>query len=275
KIDGKEGSQDARFTIGFDDGYSADVPISISYTLDGAAQNPGDYTGVSSGVLTINPGQSTVQLDLPVVDDNLVENTETITITLANTSLPYGISFTELQKTLEIIDNDAASISISNAAVVEGDESDTYLIFDVKLAGANVQDAFTLPFTITEGTAAVNLDYEVPASTTLYFNGPADRSKQIQILVKGDLIIEKDETLNVALGLLSDNFGGRLTIANANAIGTVMNNDKGVIQIVPTHGDEEGAVSGFFRFNFLNGITSDEPTTINVHLGGVAVNPDD
>ncbi|MFD1628844.1 Calx-beta domain-containing protein [Pseudopedobacter beijingensis] len=275
KIDGKEGSQDARFTIGFDDGYSADVPISISYTLGGTAQNPSDYTGASSGVLTINPGQSTVQLDLPVVDDNLVENLETVTITLANTLLPYHITFTELQKTLNIIDNDAASISISNASVVEGNESDTYLVFDVELTGANVQDAFSLPFTITEGTATVNVDYEVPASITLYFNGPADRNKQIRVLVKGDLIIEKDETLNVALGLLSANFGGRLTIANPNAVGTIVNNDKGIIQIVPSHGNEEGAVAGFFHFNFLNGITSDEPTTIRFNLGGSAENPDD
>lgn len=275
KIDGKEGSQDARFTIGFDDGYSVDVPISISYTLDGTAENPGDYTGASSGVLTINPGQSMVQLDLPVVDDNLVENIETVTITLVNTLLPYHITFTELQKTLNIIDNDVASISISNASVVEGNESDTYLVFDVALTGANIQDAFSLPFTITEGSATVNVDYEVPASTTLYFNGPADRNKQIQVLVKGDLIIEKDETLNVALGLLSANFGGRLTIANPNAVGTIVNNDKGVVQIVPSHGNEEGAVAGFFHFNFLNGITSDEPTTIRFNLGGSAENPDD
>ncbi len=270
KINGIEGSQDARFTIGFEDGYSTDVVINIPYTLSGTAQNPGDYTGPSSGVLTINPGQSMVQLDLPVVNDNLVENTETVSINLSNTTLPYSIAFTQQQETLDIIDNDAASVTISNAAVTEGNESDVYLVFDVSLSGADIQDAFTLPFSIADGTATLNQDYELPASANLHFNGPADRSKQIQVLVKGDLLIEKDETIHVLLGALSETFGGRLTVANAAATGTIINNDKGIIQIVPANGNEEGAIAGSFQFNFLNGVTSDEATTINFTLSGSA-----
>jgi len=275
KIDGKEGSQDARFTVGFDGGYSVDVPISIPYTLGGTAQNPGDYTGVSSGILTINPGQSYTQLDLSVVDDNLVENTETVTITLANTGLPYGILFTEQQKTLAIVDNDEARISITDASVIEGNESDNYLVFNVTLTGADIQDAFSLPFTISDGTATVNQDYTLPASSILNFNGTADRAKQIQVLVKGDLVIEKDETLQVTLGALSSNFEGRLTVDDATATGTIINNDKGIIQITSSDGDEEGEISGKFRFTFLNGVTSDEPTIINFNLGGSAENPAD
>ncbi|RRN77327.1 hypothetical protein EIM50_20185, partial [Pseudoxanthomonas sp. SGD-10] len=270
KINGIEGSQDARFSIGFDNGYSTDVPLNIPYTLSGTAQNPGDYTGPSSGVLTISPGQSMVQLDLPVVDDNLVENTETVSINLSATTLPYHITFTQQQETLDIIDNDAASLTISNAAVTEGNESDVYLVFDVNLTGADIQEPFSIPFSITDGSATLHEDYELPTSTTLYFNGAADRNKQIQVLVKGDLKIEKDETLQVTLGALSESFEGRLTVSNASATGTIVNNDKGSIQIVPDHGDEEGSVAGSFQFNFLNGVTSDEATTIHYTLSGSA-----
>ncbi|RYD85282.1 MAG: hypothetical protein EOP54_31445, partial [Sphingobacteriales bacterium] len=248
--------------------------LNIPYTLSGSALNPGDYTGPSSGILTIPPGQSAVQLNLPVVDDNLVEPTEKITLSLTNTTLPYGILLRDQQQTLDVIDNDAATISIANASVTEGNENDTYLVFDVTLTGSDVQDAFTLPFTVTNGSATVTQDYEIPTITNLQFNGPADRSKQIQVLVKGDFIIEKDETLNVALGLLPAGVPPGLSISNATATGTIINNDKGIVQITAANGEEENEVSGHFRFNFLNGITADEPTVINFSLSGANM-PDD
>jgi len=275
KIDGIEGSQNARFTIGFENNYSTDVPLSIPYTLGGTAINGTDYTGIAAGTITINPGQTAATLDLVVINDNLVEDTETVTLTLSNTSLPYGIAFAELQKTLNIVDNDNAQINISNASVIEGSGADTYLVFDVALSGAEIQQPFSLTFSIADGTGTVGQDYEIPASATLNFNGQSDRTKQIQVLVKGDFTIEKDETLQMILGALSHNFEGRLTINNATATGTIINNDKGNISITPTNGNEQGEVAGSFVFTFLNGITSDEPTIINFNLSGVAqVNAD-
>jgi hypothetical protein len=275
KIDGIEGSQNARFTIGFEDNYSTDVPLSIPYTLGGTALNGTDYTGIAAGTITLNPGQTAATLDLVVLDDNLVEDTETVILTLSNTSLPYGITFTKLQETLNIVDNDKAQINISNASVIEGSGADNYLVFDVALSGEEIQEPFSLTFSIADGTATVGQDYEIPASATLNFNGQSDRIKQIQILVKGDYTVEKDETLQVTLGTLSRNFEGHLTISNATATGTIINNDKAIISITPSNGNEEGEVAGSFVFNFLNGITSDEATTINFNLSGVAQVNDD
>jgi hypothetical protein len=73
-------------TLSFDVALSAESGkvITIAYaTADGSATAPSDY-GAGSGTLVFMPGQKAKAVSLALVDDDLVEGDETLTLTLSN-----------------------------------------------------------------------------------------------------------------------------------------------------------------------------------------------
>src|SRR5690606_1503089 len=139
----------------------------------------------------------------------IVEHTETVTIQLTNVVLPYGITLAETSKTLNIIDNDEAYLSISDATVVEGNNGTSYLDFTVSL-DKPVQKSFTITYRTADGTATAGEDYQPIADASLTFNALSTDSKTIRVNVNTDLKIEADETLSVLLHRVNDDFDGRL-----------------------------------------------------------------
>lgn len=74
-------------TITFDRSISAG-PLTINYTIAGTASNGVDYTnalgGALSGTITFLPGESTTNLVIVPIDDNLSEPAETISIAVSS-----------------------------------------------------------------------------------------------------------------------------------------------------------------------------------------------
>jgi hypothetical protein len=63
---------------------NATQPASINYaTANGSATQPSDYTSVS-GSLQFAPGETVKSFTVPIIDDNLVEGTETINVSLSS-----------------------------------------------------------------------------------------------------------------------------------------------------------------------------------------------
>src|SRR5262249_4334426 len=77
--------------------------LTVNFTLGGTA-GPGDYTGVPPGSVTFAVGQSQVTLVITAVDDNLVELTEELVLTLTSGS-GYVVGPASSAK-VDILDND-------------------------------------------------------------------------------------------------------------------------------------------------------------------------
>ena len=90
-------------------------PLTVSYTI---ATGPGqatsaDYTPTLTGVATIPAGQSFVDITITPVNDNLVEGSETVTLTLSDSgSYDVGANATA---TVTIADNPFLGVAAGDA----------------------------------------------------------------------------------------------------------------------------------------------------------------
>ncbi|WP_353259202.1 C2 family cysteine protease [Prochlorothrix hollandica] len=80
--------------------------LTANYTIGGTATNGSDYSGLT-GSITFAAGSSTALINLNVINDSLVESSETVILTLANSSA-YQIGSSSTA-TVTIADNDVAS----------------------------------------------------------------------------------------------------------------------------------------------------------------------
>jgi hypothetical protein len=99
------------------DGTSADT-VTVEYaTSDGTATAGADYTA-ASGTLTFNPGATSQTFNVPILDDELNEGNETVSLNLSNpTNATIGGTN---PATLTILDNDDTSYRLHLPIVVRG-----------------------------------------------------------------------------------------------------------------------------------------------------------
>jgi hypothetical protein len=122
------------------------------------------------------------------------------------------------------------SVSISNAAVAEGNSGTAALVFRLRLS-APAQKPGSVRFTTADGTATAGSDYQ-SASGTVRFNR-GDRTETISITVLGDTFVEPDETLTMRLSSPVN-----VKIAKGTATGTIKNDD-----VAPRSGHYSGQTS--------------------------------
>ncbi|CUH89335.1 hypothetical protein PH5382_03281 [Phaeobacter sp. CECT 5382] len=90
----------------------------LSYTLGGTATSGTDFTA-PTGSITILAGDTSALVDLPVLEDGLIEGSETVTLTLtAVTSASPGVILSattaDLTGSTSIADDDFAVVAVSN-----------------------------------------------------------------------------------------------------------------------------------------------------------------
>ena len=74
-----EPADDGQFTVTLSN--ASDTDTVIAYTVTGDATPDSDYTALT-GIVTIMAGSTTATIDVAVIDDNLLEDNETVTVTL-------------------------------------------------------------------------------------------------------------------------------------------------------------------------------------------------
>ena len=109
------------------------------------------------------------------------------------------------------------TLSISDAAVVEGDGGQTHVMFTVTLSAAS-DEAVSVGYVTSNGTATAGVDYTAGNGTITF--APGVLSQQISVTVAGDAAVEGDETFTVSLSNPSG-----ATIADGSAVGTITNDD--------------------------------------------------
>jgi hypothetical protein len=189
--------------------------VTVDYsTAPGTATSGVDYVP-ASGTLTFLPGETTKTITVLVNGDTLDEPDETLFVNLSNAS---NATISVSQGTGTILDDDPApAFSISNASVVEGNSGTVLITFTVTLNTASGKIT-TVDYSTADGTATAGVDYVANSGTLTFL--PGETSKSVSFSVFGDLDVESDETFFVNLSN-----AGNATIANAQGVGTILNDD--------------------------------------------------
>ncbi|ASV29458.1 Calx-beta domain-containing protein [Maribacter cobaltidurans] len=102
----------ATFTVDLGSPNTTGSPIEVEYIIDGTATSGTDYTNIP-GVVSIANGQQTANIVITPIDDDIVEPTETVILTLvAGTGYSLGPIPTRTE-TIDIQDNDSAGVVVS------------------------------------------------------------------------------------------------------------------------------------------------------------------
>jgi hypothetical protein len=229
--DGAEPATNGTLTVTQSAVSVSDTVIALSY--GGTATNAVDYTRPTS--VTIPAGSTTATITLSIVDDAVVEGSETVDVTLASVTSGLVTLGGTVVATNTIADNDAAAITI--AITTNGAEPSTNGTLTVTQSAVSVSDTV---IALSYGGTATNVsDYTRPASITI----PAgSTTATITLAIVDDAIVEGSETVVVTLASVTS---GLATLGTTVvATNTIADNDTAVVSIVNTTDSGEPASNG-------------------------------
>jgi Big-like domain-containing protein/Calx-beta domain-containing protein len=212
-----ESAGTASFTVSLSSSSGSTVTATYA-TADGtatAAEGSQDYTAQIDQPISFDPGQTSKQVTVPIIDDSVTELTEQFTVTLGS---PSGATIADGSGTGTILDNDPPAVSVEDGATNEGNAGTHPLKFLVSLS-APTSSTVTVKFTTQPGTAKGSTNDYLATNGTLTFT-PGQTTKTVGVLVKGDTTFEPDETLKL---ILSAPTGAILGASSAT--GTIFNDD--------------------------------------------------
>jgi len=196
-------------------------PVTVDYeTADNTAVSGSDYPS-DGGSVTFAPGQTTVTISIPTIEDDNPEPDETFFVDLSNVQGPAEIADPRGIGTILDDDGDSASVIIGDDVEFEGNQEE----FVVSLSNP-VSGTVTVQYYTEDETAVSNGDegdYEGIAEDsplTLTFQ-PGETEKIITVDTLDDLTYDPDETFLVIL----DNVSGPAVIADGEGVGTILDND--------------------------------------------------
>ena len=222
--EGNSGTRLMTFTVTLST--AAAGPVTVAYsTADGTATSGSDYVA-ASGNLTFAAGEISKTITVKVKGDKVAEGNEAFTVRLGNAA---GATIADGSATGTITNDDAAAklpaLSVGDVSLREGDSGTAELMFVVTLDKA-ATSRVTVNYATTDGTATAGSDYAALAGKLTF--APGETSKMVHVAVKGDTVVEANETFSLTLS------GARgTTIADATAVGQLT----GLGEIVLRHTD--------------------------------------
>ena len=212
--EGNSGTKTMVFTVHLSQAATTGVNYNIA-TANGTATAGSDYVANSLNAQLIPAGSVSKLFSVTINGDATIEPNETLT---ANLSAASGATISDAQATGTINNDDVPSLSISDAAINEGNSGTKTLVFTVHLsqaASTNVK----YDIATANGTATAGSDY-VANSLSGQLIPTGSVSKLFSVTLNGDVSVEPNETFTVTL----TNPSGA-TISDAQATGTINNDD--------------------------------------------------
>ncbi|WP_170114188.1 Calx-beta domain-containing protein, partial [Kangiella spongicola] len=256
-----EPATDGEFTITMSNPSATDTDVFVSYA--GTATDGADYnlTGTSgTTTVTIPAGSTTATVAVEVLDDSLVEGSETVDATV--TAVSNG-NIGTATGTVTINDNDSR-VTVEDVSV---NESDGFATFTITLEEA-IAGGTDVTYSFTDGTATGGVDYDNTGGT-VNFTGTAGETRTFNVAITNDAIVEGDETFTVNLSASNPN-----VIDTDTAVGTIVDNDALTVSVVATTPTaQEPATNGEFTVSLST--TSASDTTVTVAYSGTATSGTD
>jgi Calx-beta domain/Domain of unknown function (DUF4114)/RTX calcium-binding nonapeptide repeat (4 copies) len=244
---------------------------------DDLIANP-DLSSFAASNNPINPEPTTTQVQIfTIFTGSLGSDTAALEAISRDNSGVFlaGLSSDELmRKLVEIVNTLPVEqspikpiISIASVTQLEGNSDTNNYAFNLILSNPSTE-IVTVKYTTADGTATAVSDYTA-ATGTVTFN-PGETSRTINISVKGDTTLEKDETFTVNL---TDPVGG--TISQAIATATIVDDDRPVIALTTpdANASEDKKDPGLFNLTRIGSIA--QALTVNYTIAGTATNDTD
>lgn len=227
-------------------------------TTDGTAKASTDYSTTS---LTLNfaPGETVKNFTVPIVGDTLDENNETFYVFLSS---PTNASISQGRGIGTIFDDDAQpSITIDNVNIGEGSSGQRVAAFRLSLSSPSGK-VVRVSYATANGTSASGSDYGAVAPTSIAFTVGSNVAYG-RVFINGDALFEANETFLVNLSTPQN-----ATVADAQAIGTILNDDRAPALTINDVSLSEGT-GGTKVFTFTVNLSAASGQTIRVNYATV------
>ena len=228
-----EDDEALEFTVTLSPAINQEVTVEYE-TSSGTARAGEDYEA-TSGTLTFPAGTTEQTIRVPIIDDEVVEEEETFTITLRNSNATIesgeaagAIADNDLPAQIETPDDLPAEeakigVTVSFAATrYEASEDDAVLEFPVQLSIESLQEV-TVDYATASGTAKAGQDYEATSGTLTFPAGTTEQTIRVPII--DDEVVEEEETFTITLR------NSNATIADGEATGAIADNDLPVVSV--------------------------------------------
>jgi Ca2+-binding RTX toxin-like protein len=249
---------------------NASDPVIGNQTVDLAITGTGitseDYN-LSSSTITFLNGQTTGTVNFTVVNDTLIEPTETATLTLTNPSSGLVLGSTTSQN-ITLINDDFPFVNLSvstNAAT----EAGTTVVTVTAAASSPVLSAQTINLTVT-GTGITTGDYTLSGSSINIPNGGTTGTRTFTIV--NDTLVEGTETATIAISSISS---GLLLGSTTSQTVTITDNDFPLVNLsVSTNtGSEAGTTIVTVTANASDPVIGNQ--TVDLAITGTGITPSD
>ena len=254
--EGNSGTTNLTYTINRTSNATAS---SVSYAITGGTATSGsDYQTFVSGTINfIAGGASTQTISVVVNGDVVVEDNETVIVTLSN---PVNGAISTATGTGTINNDDTATLTLTGGvAKNEGNSGNTAYTFTATLS-APVQGGFEVAYATGNGTATVGTDY-TDNDGSLTFTGTAGETRTWTVDVLGDNLVEATETFEAALGAISATSATQaavIAIAGTPQTATITNDDQATVSLAGNVSQSEAVTPQVFT------VTLSNPVDINV-----------
>ena len=175
-------------------GSSGTVTVNFA-TANNTAIAGQDYTPIS-GTLTFADGETSKTISLPIINDMVAEQSETLFVTLSSPEAPDVVGATGVVVVRIFDPNNAPILSFNGAGVNEGNSGTTNALSTVSLNIA-ISQTVTVNYQTLAMTATSGVDFQ-PVSGSLTFP-PGVTTQTVSIPIIGDTLDEPDETLTLQL----------------------------------------------------------------------------
>ena len=260
------------FAISLDAVNNTGSPVVVNYTVSGTANSGTDFTALTGSVSFANGQQNRTVIVTPI-NDNIVENSETVIVTLGSgTGYNLGATATSTA-TVNIDDTDTFTASVVSTTATANESPVANGVFTISLGSTNTTGSpIVVDYTVS-GTATSGLDYNALSGSVSIANNQS--SGVVTVTPINDTTIEVNETVILTLAA-----GTGYTVGTPNnATVTIISDDANVARITATDAtaaESNGAVAtGEFTISLSAPNNTGSSITVNYTVGGTALNGTD
>jgi len=268
---------------------ATDETIVLNYTVAGTATVTSDYVlppAPYTGIITVSPGQSIINLPINIEDDSVFDPNETITLNLTLASGPGAVSGVASSQLTIKEPGDLPVISIANSTESISEGASANISFSVSNP---IETSMAVKLDISNSSALETLDFDPSFTTTgscsynaateiLTFSG-SSTSCQLTVASLADAIYEFSEYFNISMrqpqyAALGTIFSKKITIADTNTKPTLkasLDSDETVNGVIGLSINEGNPNFIYFHLDTISGVD----TIINYSLTGTATNSSD
>lgn len=253
--------------------------LTVDYAATGGTATSGVDYNLAPGTITIASGSVTGSFTINIINDALVEPSETIITSLSNPSPGLSVG-AQGSHTYTILNDDYvyASFSSATASGAEGNSAAPVTSLQITVSGGIISQPGSLIVMVSNGTASsadwsqtANLisipagDYTTPVSLSL----PAS-----VLTILGDLTVEPDETVNLNMNTFVTVTAGPVV----NSVYTILNDDNSTVSVTAAtpaivEGGPGAAGTGTYAFTLSNPVST--ARTVSCTVSGTAASGTD